>query len=172
MQKKPKLMKIRKTLIQKKTQHIEKRFPYTILFHCSGLTSQQWRQLKNLLYVTHGQTLFQPSAFSSTLHDSAGPTCILYLTDSCEPPGTKCSNSDISAELLDTKWWPKLLQNVSYLESQKNLVLLYGQYQYTLVNHMDIKKSTTLEKVSISQQFFFYMLYPTHSLCGCLNQLT
>nr|QXT44729.1 hypothetical protein [Nitellopsis obtusa] len=159
MQKKPKLMKIRKTLIQKKTQHIEKRFPYIILFHCSGLTSQQWRQLKNLLYVIHGQTLFQPSVFSSTLHDSAGPTCILYLTDS-EPPGT------------DTKWWPKLLQNVSYLESQKNLVLLYGQYQYTLVNHMDIKKSTTLEKVSISQQFFFFMLYPTHSLCGCLNQFT
>lgn len=149
-------MKIRKTLIQKKTQHIEKRFPYILLFHCSGLTSQQWRQLKNLLYVTHGQTLFQPSAFSSTLHDSAGPTCILYLTDSGEPPGT----------------WPKLLKNVSYLESQKNLVLLYGQYQYTLVNHMDIKKSTTFSKVSISQQFFFYMLYPTHSLCGCLNQFT
>jgi hypothetical protein len=43
-------MLIKQIIIQKKAQEIEKKSPYILnLFHCSGLTSRQWRQLKNIL---------------------------------------------------------------------------------------------------------------------------
>jgi hypothetical protein len=54
-------MLIKQIIIWKKAQEIEKKSPYILLFHCSGLTSRQWRQLKNILCTFQGRTLFQLS---------------------------------------------------------------------------------------------------------------
>ncbi len=54
-------MLIKQIIIRKRAQEIEKKSPYIFLFHCNGLTSLQWRQLKNILCTFQGRTLFQPS---------------------------------------------------------------------------------------------------------------
>ncbi|KAI5653905.1 hypothetical protein M9H77_31092 [Catharanthus roseus] len=69
-----------------------------ISFHSSGLTSNQWRNLKNP-YVS--------------------PTCIPYLVE-------KASNRMDFLPSLDSM--------------DQDLLLLYGQYRSTLVDHMDVKK--------------------------------
>jgi ribosomal protein L10 len=155
-------MLIKQIVIRKKAQEIEKKSPYILLFHCSGLTSRQWRQLKNLLCAFRGRTLFRPNykrklphknkqgGFIEQLASSAGPTCILYLTKEA-PDNT----------------WSQLLPLASY---NQNLVLLYGQLQSTLVNHMDIKKAANLEITSVFQQLFELIFYPYNSLCFCLNK--
>lgn len=158
-------MLIKQIVIRKKAQEIEKKSPYILLFHCSGLTSRQWRQLKNLLCAFRGRTLFQPNykhkcpqknkqdgkqgVFIEQLAYSAGPTCILYLTKEA-PDNT----------------WSQLLQP----KYNQNLVLLYGQLQSTLVNHMDIKKAANLEITPVFQQLFELIFYPYNSLCLCLNK--
>ncbi len=45
-------MLMKQIIIRKKAQEIEKKSPYILLFHCSGLTSQQWRQLKDIVYFS------------------------------------------------------------------------------------------------------------------------
>lgn len=155
-------MLIKQIVIRKKAQEIEKKSPYILLFHCSGLTSRQWRQLKNLLCAFRGRTLFQPNykaklpdknkqgGFIEQLAYSAGPTCILYLTKEA-PDNT----------------WSQLLPSASY---NQNLVLLYAQLQSTLVNHMDIKKAANLEITAVFQQLFELIFYPYNSLSSCLNK--
>lgn len=54
-------MKIRHSILQYKLQQIETQYQYIFVFHCSGLTNTQWRQLKQLLSRTKANTLFQPS---------------------------------------------------------------------------------------------------------------
>nr|QIA59911.1 ribosomal protein S10 [Asterella wallichiana] len=133
-------------------QEIKKKYPYILLFHCSGLTSRQWRQIKNILCTIKGQTLFKPKEkkqnilpnnqghWIAQLASSAGPTCILYFTK--EAPNNT---------------WSQLLPSASY---SQNLVLLYGQDRSTVFNHMDIKKATTLETTSVFQQLFAFMFFP------------
>jgi hypothetical protein len=53
-------MKIRKLILKAKLQQIEKQYQYVFIYHCSGLTNPQWRQLKNCLYKTNCKTFFQP----------------------------------------------------------------------------------------------------------------
>nr|YP_010881151.1 ribosomal protein L10 [Pallavicinia lyellii]WIA66653.1 ribosomal protein L10 [Pallavicinia lyellii] len=138
-----------------RAQEIEKQYPYILLFHCSGLTSRQWQQIKNILCTIKGRTLFKPKDkkkrknilpndrgghWIAQLASSAGPTCILYLTK-------KAPN--------DT--WSQLLPPASY---SQNLVLLYGQDGSTVFNHMDMKKATTLETTSVFQQLLGFMFLP------------
>jgi hypothetical protein len=155
-------MLIKQIIIRKKAQKIENKSPHILLFHCSGMTSRQWRQLKNILCTFQGRTLFQPSCrgklpykkkqggFIAQFAFSAGPTCILYLI-------RKTPNNT----------WSQLLPLAFY---KQNLVLLYGQLQSTLVNHMDIKRAVDLETLSVFQQLFELIFYPYNSLCFCLNQ--
>nr|YP_008816029.1 ribosomal protein L10 [Closterium baillyanum]AGZ90279.1 ribosomal protein L10 [Closterium baillyanum] len=51
-------MKIRKLILKAKLQQIEKQYQYVFIYHCSGPSGAQWRQLKDLLYKTHGKTFF------------------------------------------------------------------------------------------------------------------
>ena len=160
-------MLIKQIVIRKKAQEIEKKSPYILLFHCSGLTSRQWRQLKNLLCAFRGRTLFQPNykgklphknkqgGFIEQLAYSAGPTCILYLTK--ETADNTNNNTNTWLQLLQPKY-------------NQNLVLLYGQLQSTLINHMDIKKAANLEITSVFQQLFELIFYPYNSLSSCLNK--
>ncbi len=109
-------MLIKQIIIRKKVEEID---PYIILFHCSGLTSRQWRQLKNILCTFQGRILFQSSCrgklpykkkqggFIAQFAFSASPTCILYLIRKT-PDNT----------------WSQLLPSAFY---KQNLVLLYGQ---------------------------------------------
>jgi hypothetical protein len=53
-------MKIRKLILKAKLQQIEKQYQYVFIYHCSGLTNPQWRQLKDFLYKTNSKTFFQP----------------------------------------------------------------------------------------------------------------
>jgi len=118
-----------------------------ILFHSSGLTSNQWRKLKNLWFP--GRTLFRPSCcqtgkkkrFFAQLAHSAGPTCILYLAE----------------EASDR------LEFLPSLDSMdQDLLLLYGQYRSTLVDHMDVEKAYDFDEMETSL-FHFYL--PSSYLC-------
>jgi len=117
-----------------------------ILFHSSGLTSNQWRKLKNLWFP--GGTLFRPSCgtgkkkrFFAQLAHSAGPTCILYLAE------------EASDRLEFLPSWDSMDQD---------LLLLYGQYRSTLVDHMDVEKASDFEELETS---FFHFHLPSSYLC-------
>ncbi len=62
---------------------------------------------------------------------SKGPICILYLIRKT-PDNT----------------WSQLLPLTFY---KQNLILVYGQLQSTLVNHMDIKRIVDLKRVLVFQ---------------------
>ncbi len=47
----------------------------------------------------------------------------------------------------------------------QNLVLLYEQFQSTLINHMDIKKVVDLKTISLFQQLFELIFYVYNYLC-------
>ncbi|KAJ7980238.1 Ribosomal protein L10 [Quillaja saponaria] len=80
---------VKKSLVQRESLSRiggEEKSPEILMsFHSSGLTSNQWRKLKNLWFP--GRTQFQPSCreigkknqFFTQLAQIAGPTCILYL---------------------------------------------------------------------------------------------
>nr|YP_009674853.1 ribosomal protein L10 [Fossombronia foveolata]QDE12819.1 ribosomal protein L10 [Fossombronia foveolata]QIA59952.1 ribosomal protein S10 [Fossombronia cristula] len=137
-----------------RAQEIEKQYPYILSFHCSGLTSRQWQQIKNILCTIKGKTLFKPKEkkrkksilpnnrghWIAQLASSAGPTCILYLTK-------KAPNNT----------WSQLLPPASY---SQNLVSLYGQDRSTVFNHMDMEKATTLETTLVFQQLLGFMFLP------------
>nr|QIA60867.1 ribosomal protein S10 [Makinoa crispata] len=135
-----------------RAQEIEKQYPYILSFHCSGLTSRQWRQIKNILCTIKGKTLFKPKErkrkknpnnrghWIAQLAPSAGPTCILYL-----------------AKKAPNNTWSQLLPPASY---SQNLVLLYGQDGSTVFNHMDMEKATTLETTLVFQQLLGLMCLP------------
>nr|WHW95990.1 ribosomal protein S10 [Aneura pinguis]WHW96032.1 ribosomal protein S10 [Aneura pinguis] len=135
-----------------RAQEIEKQSPYILLFHCSGLTSRQWRRIKNILWTIEGKTLFKPREKKKNINNrghwiaqlafGAGPTCILYLTE-------KAPNNT----------WSQLpLSPASY---SQNLVLLYGQDGgATAFNHMDMEEATTLETTSVFQQLLGLMSLP------------
>nr|ARX11184.1 ribosomal protein L10 [Hydrocharis morsus-ranae] len=59
---------------RKEKESREERYPDILVsFHSSGLTTNQWRKLKNIWFPSI--TLFRPFL----LNQGAGPTCILYL---------------------------------------------------------------------------------------------
>lgn len=150
-----KVLSLRSSALRR-AQEIEKQYPYILLFHCSGLTSRQWRQIKNILCTIKGKTLFKPKEkkkiknilpnnrghWIAQLASSAGPTCISYLTK-------KAPNNT---------WSQLLLPPASY---SQNLVLLYGQDGgATVFNHMDMEEATGLETTSVFQQLLGLMLLP------------
>ncbi|KAM3282058.1 hypothetical protein P3S67_025703 [Capsicum chacoense] len=140
-----------RSLIQKKSLlrvSREKRSPEILIsFHSSGSTSNQWRKLKNQWFP--GRTLFRPSCFRTRkkkrffaqLAHSAGPTCISYLAE------------EASERLEFLPSWDSMDQD---------LLLLYGQYRSTLVDHMDVEKATNLDEIETSL-FHFYL--PSSYLC-------
>lgn len=149
-----------KSIIQRKTQDIGKRSPdIIILFHSSGSTSNQWRKPKNPWFP--GRTLFRPSCrtdggelmdrkekqgrFSAQLAHSAGPTCILYFTE--KAPG------NIWSEFIPSR------DSMS-----QNIIPSYGQYQYTLVDHMDVEKASDLENESELETSLFHFHLPSSYL--------
>ena len=103
-----------------------------VLFHSNGLTSNQWRKLKNLWFL--GRTIFHPSCrktekkkgFSAQLPHSAGPTWVLYFPE-------EASNKLDLLPSQDSK-------------DQQDLLLLYGQYVSTLVDHVDIEKASDFDE--------------------------
>ena len=126
----------------------EERSPEILIsFHSSGSTSNQWRKLKNPWFP--GRTLFRPSCFGTgkkkrffaQLAHSAGPTCISYLAE------------EASDRLEFLPSWDSMDQD---------LLLLYGQYRSTLVDHMDVEKATNLDEIETSL-FHFYL--PSSYLC-------
>nr|WRK84402.1 ribosomal protein L10 [Phylloglossum drummondii] len=155
------MLQVRRSPIQKKAQDIEKESSYIFSFHCSGLTSKQWRHPKNILCTFQGRTLFQPNCkwklphkteqggFFAQLASRAGPTCFFYFTQ----------------EVPDQAW-SQLLPPAHH---NQNLVLLYGQHRYTLVNHMNIQKAADSKATSVFPPFFLLMVYPWLYLCFCFS---
>lgn len=112
-----------------------------ILFHSSGLTSKQWRKVKNLWFP--GRTLFRPTSFGSgkkkdffaQLAHSAGPTCLLYLAEEASDRLEFLPSSD---------------------SMNQDLLLLYGQYRSTILDHMDVEKVDHFDELERSL-FHFYL---------------
>ncbi|CAI9303292.1 unnamed protein product [Lactuca saligna] len=96
-----------------------------------------------------GRTLFRPSCFRTgkkkrvftQLAHSAGPTCISYLAE------------EASDRLEFLPSWDSMDQD---------LLLLYGQYRSTLVDHMDVEKASHFDELETSL-FHFYL--PSSYLC-------
>nr|GFA27138.1 ribosomal protein L10, mitochondrial [Tanacetum cinerariifolium] len=111
------------------------------------VTSNQWRKLKNPWFL--GRTLFRPSCFRTgkkkrffaQLAHSAGPTCISYLAE------------EASDRLEFIPFWDSMDQD---------LLLLYRQYQSTLVDHMDVEKSSQFDELETS---LFHFNLPSSYLC-------
>ncbi|GAA0178506.1 hypothetical protein LIER_29848 [Lithospermum erythrorhizon] len=143
-------MSFGRSLLQKKSLlrvSGEERSPEILIsFHSSGSTSNQWRKLKNPWFP--GRTLFRPSCFGgkkkrffAQLAHSAGPTCILYLAE------------EASGRL-------EFLPSGDSMD--QDLLLLYGQYRSTLVDHMDVEKASHFDELETSL-FHFYL--PSSYLC-------
>ncbi|YP_004849327.1 ribosomal protein L10 (mitochondrion) [Cucumis sativus] len=122
----------------------EERSPEILIsFHSSGSTSKQWRKLKNPWFPGRTRTPFRPSScstgkkkgFFAQLAHSAGPTCILYLSEE----GSDRLEFLPSSDSMD-----------------QDLLSLYGQYRSTLVDHMDVEKASDLNECSRSL-FHFYL---------------
>ncbi|GJS60514.1 hypothetical protein Tco_0655298 [Tanacetum coccineum] len=79
--------------------------------------------------------------FFAQLAHSAGPTCISYLAE------------EASDRLEFLPSWDSMDQD---------LLLLYGQYQSTLVDHMDVEKASHFDELETSI-FHFYL--PSSYLC-------
>lgn len=227
-------MKIRKLILKAKLQQIERDYQYFFLYHCSGLKSAQWRQLKDLLYKTQAKSFFQPISHqkeilrnltldktsssnqttklaegnvlalatqlpseatskkgsshqsqiefigkknknilrqtkvtnvvgqdNSILRSLSGPFCIFYLT----------SRNDIQNQTSQNiNSWREVLKIIDSLTSSGNFILLSGQMQSTIVNHIDIKEALNLETQSVYQQFLSSIEYPLQNLNFCIDQ--
>jgi hypothetical protein len=83
-------MTIRKLIIKAKLRLIENQHQYLFVYHCSGLTTTQWQQLRNLLYL---DTAVFPLQNKSTFGRNSngvfkankcdylpGPICVFYFT--------------------------------------------------------------------------------------------
>nr|BDG69857.1 ribosomal protein L10 [Pseudotsuga sinensis var. wilsoniana] len=150
-----------RNIIQRKTQDIGKIYLEIIIsFHSSGSTSNQWRKPKNPWFP--GRTPFRPSYrtdddklmdrkekqswFSTQFAHSAGPTCILYFTEKAP--------SNIWSEFIP------------YRDSMnRNIIPSYGQYQYTLVHHVDVEKAYDLENESELETSLFHFHLPSSYPC-------
>lgn len=142
------IMPFGKSLLQRESLYRvsgEERSPEILIsFHSSGSTSNQWRKLKNPWFP--GRTPFRPSCFGTVkgkkkrffaqLTHSAGPTCILYLAE------------ETSYRLEFFPSWDSMDQN---------LISLYGQSRSTLVDHMDVEKTSDFDELETSL-FHFYLL--------------
>eukprot|EP00262_Sarcandra_glabra_P016377 TRINITY_DN5319_c0_g1_i2.p1 TRINITY_DN5319_c0_g1~~TRINITY_DN5319_c0_g1_i2.p1 ORF type:complete len:252 (+),score=23.98 TRINITY_DN5319_c0_g1_i2:321-1076(+) len=127
-----------------------RRFPGPSLTHCrpysSSSSSHQWRKLKN--QWLSNKAPFPPSCGSGKkkrlipqLAHTAGPTCISQLAE------------EASDKLEFLPSWDSIDQD---------LLLLYGQYGSTLVNHMDVEKASEIEE---SETCFFSFHLPSSYLC-------
>lgn len=128
-----------------------------ISFHSSGLSSKQWRKLKNLCFP--GRTLFRPSSFGTgknkgffaQLAHSAGPTCILYLSEEGSERFTFLSSWD---------------------SMDQDFLLLYGQYRSTLADHMDVEKAFDLDELETSLFHFYLPSEYLSFLCSLRNSIS
>nr|YP_010204406.1 ribosomal protein L10 [Evolvulus alsinoides]YP_010204415.1 ribosomal protein L10 [Evolvulus alsinoides]UAV12010.1 ribosomal protein L10 [Evolvulus alsinoides]UAV12019.1 ribosomal protein L10 [Evolvulus alsinoides]UJP68058.1 ribosomal protein L10 [Evolvulus alsinoides] len=144
-------MPVGRSLLQKKSLlrvSGEERSPEILIsFHSSGSTSNQWRKLKNPWFP--GRTIFRPSSFLTgkkkrffaQLAHSAGPTCISYFFE------------EASDRLEFLPSWDSMSQD---------LLLLYGQYRSTLVDHMDVEKASNFSEL---ETYFFHFYLPSSYLC-------
>jgi hypothetical protein len=64
----------------------------------------------------------------------------------------------------------EFMKKIESLEFNKNLILLYGRLNSTIVNHVDVKEALKLETTATYQQFFTSMYSPILGLSFCLDQ--
>ena len=202
-------------LIQKaKSQLIQRHCDHLFVFHCSGLTNFQWRQLKHLLYLMQANTLFGTSHLtlsasrshaseSSALFASQelctsigearkGPICVLYVMQPLNSSKSKkhCfspfsfpfrsvnSNENkysllaSSSSTQKTVHWANLLSQIHASETLSNtsLLLLYGQIQLTIMNHVDIQHAAHLQSTPVLRSLVVSIENPILELCFYLNQ--
>lgn len=148
----------RKLLMQRKAEQVAAEASASLLFHCSGVNCKQWRELKNSLATIQGKSLFQPNFknsqganFSAKISSSPGPLCLLYL-------GEGASQEKLS----------KLLPPASMSDS---MLLLYGQQQSSILNHVDVKKAASLDLVSVYRRGVFSTLFNPMAFFSGLDRI-
>jgi hypothetical protein len=165
--KKKKKVSPRKLLMQRKAELVEAEASASLLFHCSGVNCKQWRELKNSLASVQGKSLFQPNfkqsgikgnsdrstgtAFASKIASSPGPLCLLYLGKGASP--------DMIAKLLP----PPSLSD--------SMLLLYGQQKDSILNHVDVKKASTLDLQSVYRRSVFSTLFNPMAFFSGLDRI-
>lgn len=190
------IMKIRKLILKAKLQQIEKECQYVFIYHCSGITTSQWRQLKDLLFKTQAKTFFQPKnrqkkegakPESSNLGSKARCDRGAKLSKQASKVQSNSKVASLSGPFCifyltpcdeievrknqSTHSWGEVLKKIeSFTSSGSQIVLLYAQMQSTIVNHIDIKQALNLETRSVYQQLLSSMQYPVQSLDFCFHQ--
>lgn len=97
--------------------------------------------------------------FKSKLPSLPGPICLVYSTQT----GPVSPNTSLAP-------WIEFLKQIDSAEHKAHLVLLYGQFNSTRINHIDIKQARNLETKSVLQLFLWSMQYPAQHFESCLNQ--
>jgi hypothetical protein len=113
---------------------------------------------RNRLLSRGADSGFAPQ-FKSKLPSLPGPLCIVYSTQT----GPVTPNTSLAP-------WIEFLKQIDSAEHKAHLVLLYGHFNSTRINHIDIKQARNLETKSVLQHFLGSMLYPAQHFESCLNQ--
>lgn len=146
------MIKIRKLILESKLQEIEKQYPYLFVFHCSGLTFEEWRNWKNVLYPMGAKVFFQPGiqkAFtlplSSGSHWSRGDQSVKTLKRLKREENDQTNISEIEISLDKTTSVPKIKKNHSHL-FQSNFSKLSGPYcVFFFKSENDITKTLPIQ---------------------------
>lgn len=187
-------MKIRKFIVESKIQQIEKQYQYVFVYHCSGLTNQEWRHLRNLLVKIDAKVLYQPSLgkknrMGSRQVSENEPTILSKISLSKKEEKeneallkfnnhalsgpfcifflkAKMDKTDIDAQSN----WSEMIKKIESLEYQTKLVLLYARIKSVVVNHIDIKQALNLDAHEVVQNLFLSIQHPSSSLTTVLSQ--
>ena len=176
-------------------------FSAVFVFHCSGLNSTQWRQLKTLLVqqnaseaTTKAEIFFFKNTnktFNITQtkrsyqkekmllwcnHNQQENTCLQTVL-STQTRGPICLFYLSRESAITSRYWTNMLRHME----AANLILLYGRfvringnepYNETIYNHLDIKQSMNLQQIPVLTQSLSSFYHSIQTLYYCLTFIT
>ena len=171
-------------------------FSAVFVFHCSGLNSTQWRQLKTLFVQQNTSTaraeifFFKNTnkTFNITqtkrsyekekmlLCNQQENTC-LQTVFSTQTRGPICLFYLSQDSAITSRDWTNMFRHME----AANLILLYGRfiringnepYNETICNHVDIKQSMNLQQIPVLTQSLGSFYHSIQALYYCLTFIT
>ena len=169
-------------------------FSAVFVFHCSGLTSTQWRQLKTLFVQQNTSTARAEIFFFKNTHKTFNITQTksgvskqmlaslcnqqentgLQTVFSTQTRGPICLFYLSQDSAITSKDWTNMFRHME----AANLILLYGRfiringnepYNETICNHVDIKQSMNLQQIPVLTQSLGSFYHSIQALYYCLT---
>ena len=174
-------------------------FSAVFVFHCSGLNSTQWRQLKTLFVQQNTSTARAEIFFFKNTnktfnitqtkrsyqkekmllwcnHNQQENTC-LQTVFSTQTRGPICLFYLSQDSAITSRDWTNMFRHME----AANLILLYGRfvringnepYNETICNHVDIKQSMNLQQIPVLTQSLSSFYHSIQTLYYCLTFIT